>query len=55
MFPSDTLLPRIKSLKIKLAKEIDEPAVLREFVFCFEFARGTDLSYRWLPLSVKLD
>lgn len=55
VFPLDTLLPAMKSLKIKLAKEIDEPGVLREFVFSFEFARGTDLSHRWPPFPEKLD
>ncbi|WP_342110842.1 hypothetical protein [Methylobacterium sp. SI9] len=55
VFPPDTLLPAMKSLKIKLAKEIDEPGVLREFVFSFEFARGTALSHRWPPLPEKVD
>jgi hypothetical protein len=55
VFPPDTLLPVMKSLKIKLVKEIDEPGVLREFAFNFEFARGTDLSHRWPPFPEKLN
>jgi len=53
VFPPDTLLSIMKSLKIKLVKEIDEPGILREFVFSFEFARGTDLLHRWPPLLEK--
>ncbi|MFB0491923.1 hypothetical protein ABIE45_004509 [Methylobacterium sp. OAE515] len=55
VYPPDTLLPVMKTLKIKLTKEIDEPGVLREFVFSFEFARGTDLSHRWPPFPEKVN
>jgi hypothetical protein len=55
VFPPDTLLPEIKAFKIKLTKEIDEPGVLREFVFSYEFTRDTSPPHRWPPLSPKLD
>ena len=55
VFPPDTLLPGMKALKIKLMKEIDDPEVVREFVFSCEFTRGTELSQRWPPLPKKLE
>lgn len=54
VFPPDTLLPVVKALKIKLTKEIEEPGVLREFVFSYEFARGTTLAHRWPPIPARL-